>query len=328
MKYIRYGQQYIDDEDIQSVIDVLQSDFLTCGPLVEKFEKAICEYTGAKYAIAVSNATAALHLSCLALDLGSADSLWTSPNSFVASANCGLYCGANVDFIDIDDKTYNISIEKLSDKLARAKQSNNLPKVVVPVDFAGASCDMKEIHELSREYGFKIIEDSSHALGGKYLGKPVGNCEYADFTIFSFHPVKIITTGEGGMILTNNESLYEKAKLLRSHGITRETSKVKASGKWFYEMLELGFNYRLTDLQCALGLSQLKKVDHFIRRRHQIANKYDQSLYDLPITLPYRDQKVYSSLHLYPIQIRENKLKKNRKQVFDELHVKGIGVNV
>ncbi|MBS0286821.1 MAG: UDP-4-amino-4,6-dideoxy-N-acetyl-beta-L-altrosamine transaminase [Proteobacteria bacterium] len=328
MKNIRYGQQVIDEDDIQSVINVLQSDFLTCGPFVERFEKALCEYTGAKYAVAVCNATAALHLSCLALDLGPKDILWTSPNSFVASSNCGLYCGASVDFVDIDDKTYNLSTVLLAQKLEQAKKNNCIPKVVIPVHFAGASCDMQAIHSLSLQYGFKIIEDASHAVGATYNQLKVGNCQFSDMAVFSFHPVKIITTGEGGVILTNNKALYEKAKLLRSHGITRDTSTVQATGKWFYEMLELGYNYRITDLQCALGSSQLTKIEAYIKRRHEIALRYDQHLHDLPLTLPFRDAKNPSALHLYPILVENNKKNLNRKAVFEKLQEKGIGVNV
>ncbi|MBN9287355.1 MAG: UDP-4-amino-4,6-dideoxy-N-acetyl-beta-L-altrosamine transaminase [Gammaproteobacteria bacterium 39-13] len=329
MKTIRYGQQFIDENDIQAVIDVLNSDFLTCGPAVEKFEKAIAEYTQSKYAIAVCNATAGLHLACLALGLSTEDTLWTSPNTFVASANCALYCGSKVDFVDIDPRTYNLSVSALASKLKQAQKENRLPKVVVPVHFAGMSCDMAEINQLSKEYGFRVIEDASHAVGGKYLGKPVGNCEYADFAVFSLHPVKIITTGEGGVVLTNNTELYEKVKFLRSHGVLRNKHLSDTVGPWYYELIELGYNYRITDLQCALGWSQLTKIENFVKRRHELALRYDQHLQDLPLQRPiYRSADSYSALHLYPILVEENKHGKTRREVFDALVERGIGVNV
>lgn len=327
MKSIGSVQQFVDDEDIQAVVDVLKSDFLTCGPTVEKLERTLAEYTGAKYAVAVSNATVGLHLATRALQLTSDDILWTSPNTFVASANCGLYCGAKVDFVDIDLKTYNMSIAELEIKLKEAKEKNRLPKVVIPVHFAGESCEMAEIYQLSREYGFHIIEDASHAIGASYRNQKVGNCTYSDFTIFSLHPVKIVTAAEGGIVLTNNQVLYEKVKLLRSHGMVRNSNlESDENGSWFYQVNELGYNYRITELQSALVLSQLKKIDLFIKKRQKIAQHYDESLHDLPIVLPYRDSKNYSALHFYPIWLKESN--KSRKQIFQELQTKGIAVNV
>lgn len=323
----RYAQQYIDESDILAVTQALKSDFLTCGPLVESFEKSIAEYTGAKYAVAVSNATAGLHLACLALNLQPSDYLWTSPNTFVASANCALYCGAKVDFIDIELDTYNLSCTELEKKLLQASANNSLPKVVVAVHFAGHPCDMKKLHQLAKTYGFYLIEDASHAIGGQYDQQPIGNCQYSDFSIFSFHPVKIMTSGEGGVVLTNNKDLYEKVKLLRSHGVTRDRAALERpdEGPWYYEMNELGFNYRITELQCALGLSQLQKVDQFVKRRHELARYYDEHLQSLPLKTPFRHPDSYSALHLYPILIEQNK---TRKQVFLELQAKSIGVNV
>lgn len=320
-------QQYIDDEDIQAVVEVLKSNSLTCGPMVQRFENAIAEYTGAKYAVAVSNATVGLHLATNALGLTSEDILWTTPNTFVASANCGLYCGAKVDFVDIDLKTYNMCAVELAKKLKIAKEKNALPKVVIPVHFAGAPCDMAQIHKLSKEYGFYVIEDASHAVGAKYHTHRVGDCAFSDFTIFSLHPVKIITSAEGGVVLTNNKALYEKVKSLRTHAMIRgEEVESNENGSWYYQVKELGYNYRLTDIQCALGLSQLTKIDGFIRQRHTIAQRYDHALQDLPLILPYREPSDYSALHLYPIQITHPN--KSRKQVFEALRDKGIAVNV
>jgi UDP-4-amino-4,6-dideoxy-N-acetyl-beta-L-altrosamine transaminase len=325
---IPYGKQDINQADIDSVIDVLQSDFLTQGPQVPLFEKTVSEYCGVEYGVAVNSATSALHIACLALSLGSGDYLWTSPNTFVASANCGLYCGAKVDFVDIDPKTYNLSTKELEKKLIQAKQDNKLPKIVIPVHFAGQSCDMKKIHSLSKEYGFKIIEDASHAIGGKYLDQPIGGCQYSDITVFSFHPVKIITTAEGGLATTNDKELSERMRLFRSHGVTRDPRLMakESKGDWYYQQVELGFNYRMTELQAALGVSQMERLDEFVALRHKCQIRYDELLKDFPITKPYQDLNSYSALHLYPIQI--GKAKSTREQIFEALRASGIGVNI
>jgi len=327
---IPYGKQDINQADIDSVINVLKSDFLTQGPQVPLFEKRVSEYCGAEFGVAVNSATSALHVACLALGLGKGDWLWTSPNSFVASSNCGLYCGAKVDFVDIDPQTYNLSIDKLERKLILAKQENKLPKIVIPVHFAGQSCDMRKIYSLSQEYDFKIIEDASHAIGGKYLGKPIGGCEYSDITVFSFHPVKIITTAEGGLATTNNIKLLRNMQLFRSHGITRDVKLMtkEVNDEWFYQQLELGFNYRMTELQAALGVNQMNRLDEFVSIRHGLQEEYDNALKDLPIIAPYQDPDCYSALHLYPIQLEQNKTKSRRQEVFSELRDNGIGVNV
>jgi UDP-4-amino-4,6-dideoxy-N-acetyl-beta-L-altrosamine transaminase len=327
---IPYGKQDINQADISSVIDVLQSDFLTQGPQVPLFEKKLVDYCGVDYGVAVNSATSALHIACLSLGLGKGDWLWTSPNSFVASANCALYCGAKIDFVDIDIQTYNLSAIELEKKLIQAKQEDKLPKVVIPVHFAGQSCDMKKIHALSQEYGFKIIEDASHAIGGKYLEKPIGGCQYSDITVFSFHPVKIITTAEGGLATTNSKELAEKMRLFRSHGITRDKSLMTSDpdGAWCYQQVGLGFNYRMTELQAALGVSQMQRLDEFVAKRHILQERYDLILSDLSILKPYQDKDSYSALHLYPIQIDLNKVRKNREQIFDLLRQNGVGVNV
>jgi len=327
---IPYGKQNINQADIDSVVNVLQSEFLTQGPQVPLFEKTVSEYCGVKYGVAVNSATSALHIACLALGLGEGDYFWTSPNTFVASANCGLYCGAKVDFVDIDPRTYNLSTEELEKKLIQARQDNKLPKIVIPVHFAGQSCDMKKIHSLSQEYGFKIIEDASHAIGGKYLDKPIGGCQYSDITVFSFHPVKIITTAEGGLATTNDKELSERMQLFRSHGVTRDPELMtkEAEGSWYYQQVDLGFNYRMTELQAALGVSQTQRLNEFVARRHVLQKRYDSLLSDLPIIRPYQDKHSFSALHLYPIQIDLNKVSKNREQIFDELRETGVGVNV
>jgi len=327
---IPYGKQDINQTDIDSVVDVLQSDFLTQGPQVPLFEKTVSDYCGAEYGVAVNSATSALHIACLALELGKGDWLWTSPNSFVASANCGLYCGAKVDFVDIDPKTYNLSAKELERKLIQAKQDNKLPKIVIPVHFSGQSCDMKRIHSLSQEYGFKIIEDASHAIGGKYLDQPIGSCQYSDITVFSFHPVKIITTAEGGLATTNSKHFAEKMQLYRSHGITRDESSMttKSDGDWYYQQVDLGFNYRMTELQAALGVSQMQRLDEFVTQRHILQERYDSLLSSLSIIKPYQNQDSYSALHLYPIQIDLDSVDKSREKIFDELRQSGIGVNV
>ncbi len=327
---IPYGKQDIDQADIESVINVLQSDFLTQGPQVPLFEKTVAKYCGSEFGVAVNSATSALHIACLALGLGKGDYLWTSPNSFVASANCGLYCGAKADFVDIDPRTYNLSTEELEKKLIQAKRDNKLPKIVIPVHFAGQSCNMKKIHTLSQEYGFKIIEDASHAIGGKYRDQSIGSCQYSDVTVFSFHPVKIITTAEGGLATTNSKELAEKMQLYRSHGTTRNEKWMtkEADGPWYYQQVYLGFNYRMTELQAALGISQVQRLDKFVARRHVLQERYDSLLSGLSIIRPYQDKHSFSALHLYPIQIDLNKVSKNREQIFNELRENGIGVNV
>lgn len=328
--YIPYGRQDIDQADIQVVLEVLQSDWLTQGPAINRFEQAVADYCGVKYAVAVSNATAALHIACLAVDLGDRDWLWTTPNTFVASANCGLYCGAKVDFVDINPHTYNLSIDELERKLANASKQGSLPKVLIPVHFAGQSCEMDKIRALSQQYGFKVIEDASHAIGGKYQDKRIGCCEFSDLAVFSFHPVKIITTGEGGMVLTNRKDLYEKLIRLRSHGITRDSNLMQGEshGAWYYQQLELGFNYRMTDIQAALGASQMQRLEEFVSRRRFLAQRYNQLLQNLPITLPHQYPDSESSWHLYVIRLHLDKIHKTHRQVFEELRQAGIGVNL
>lgn len=327
---IPYGRQDINQEDIDTVVNVLKSDFLTQGPAVPEFEQAVTSYCEAKYSVAVNSATSALHIACLALGLGKGDVLWTTPITFVASANCGLYCGADVDFVDIDPDTYNMSASKLEVKLIQAKKDNNLPKIVIPVHFAGQSCDMKRIYELSQTYGFNIIEDASHAIGGMYLGKPVGNCKFSDITVFSFHPVKIITTAEGGLATTNSAKLASKMELFRSHGVTRnpELMTKESDGDWYYQQIELGFNYRMTDIQAALGISQMKRLNEFVTRRHVLAKRYNELLTDLPITIPWQHPDSYSGLHLYVIRLHLDKIELTHRDVFESLREQGIGVNL
>ncbi|WP_173912014.1 UDP-4-amino-4,6-dideoxy-N-acetyl-beta-L-altrosamine transaminase [Acinetobacter sp. Marseille-Q1618] len=328
--FIPYGKQNISQADIDAVVDVLQSDFLTQGPQVPTFEKSVAQLVGAKHALAVNSATSALHIACLALGLGKGDILWTSPITFVASSNCALYCNADVDFVDIDPQTYNISVTALKLKLEQAQKDNKLPKIVVPVHLCGQPCDMAEIYALSQEYGFKIIEDASHAIGGKYQESYVGAGQYSDITIFSFHPVKIITTAEGGMALTNNAELAQKMDLFRSHGVTRnqELMSKAPEGPWYYQQVDLGFNYRMTELQAALGVSQMHRLEQFVAKRHEIAKIYNQILKDLPVILPYQLPETYSGLHLYVIRLKLNEISKTRKEVFEQLREKGIGVNV
>lgn len=327
MNFIPYGRQDISEEDIETVVGVLKSEFLTQGPYVPKFEQAIADYVGVKYAVAVNSATSALHIACLALGLGKGDWLWTSPNTFVASANCALYCNANVSFVDIDPQTYNMSVNALKTKLIAAKSDGTLPKIVVPVAFAGQSCEMEEIHKLSKEYGFAVIEDASHAIGGNYQGAKIGNTRFADITILSFHPVKIITTAEGGMALSNSSSLTEKMQFFRSHGITRDTDKMTkaAEGGWYYQQVELGLNYRMTELQAALGVSQLKRIESFVARRHVLAKRYDIAFEGIPVTTPLQTESGYSALHLYPLTVNDPL---QRKPLFDYMRDRGIGVNV
>lgn len=327
---IPYGKQEIAQADIDAVADVLRSDFLTQGPVVPVFEKTVADYVGAQYAIAVNSATSALHIACLALGLKAGDWLWTSPISFVASANCGLYCGAQVDFVDVDPKTYNLSVDRLSEKLQEAERLGRLPKIVVPVHLCGQPCDMEAIYSLSCKYGFKIIEDASHAIGGKYQGAPIGDCRYSDITIFSFHPVKIITTAEGGIALTNNEVLAQKMALLRSHGITRDPANMThfADGPWYYQQIDLGYNYRMTEMQAALGVSQMSRLDEFVAKRHEIAKKYDDAFIGLPIVTPWQHPSGYSGRHLYVIRLDLAKIDSTHRQVFERLRECGVGVNL
>ena len=319
---INYGKQNISQEDIDAVVEVLKSDFLTQGPKLIEFEDELKKYCNVKFVKAVSNATSALHIAYLAIGVGKGDIVWTSPNTFVSTANAALYCGANVDFVDIHPETFNMSVQHLEDKLIKAKKDNKLPKLVVPVHFSGQSCEMKKIWSLSKEYGFKVIEDASHALGGKYLNQPVGSCEYSHMSIFSFHPVKMITTGEGGAITTNDQELDNKLSLLRTHGITKDASQFKneSHGAWYYEQQALGYNYRLTDIQAALGLSQLKRLDSFIERRKEIADFYQNNLKN--VSLPYQHPDVHSSWHLFVIKV------KDREEVFNRLLQRGIQTQV
>jgi len=327
---IPYGRQTISEADIQAVVEVLRSGFLTQGPTIPAFENAVANYCGTQYAFAVNSATSALHIACLALGVGKGDSVWTSPITFVASANCALYCGADVDFVDIDPRTYNLSTEKLAEKLSLAEQTGKLPKVVIPVHLCGQPCDMAGIYALSQRYGFKIIEDASHAIGGKYQNQAIGNCRYSDITVFSFHPVKIITTGEGGMALTNNAKLAERLDRLRSHGITRDPAQMTHApdGPWYYQQLELGFNYRMTDLQAALGLSQMQRLDEFVSKRHALSQRYDALLADLPIITPWQHPDSYSGLHLYVIRLQLDEINASHRAVFDALRAAGIGANI
>lgn len=347
---IYYGKQNISQEDIAAVEAVLKSDFLTQGPAIERFEKKVAEYCGAKYAVAVTNATSALHIACRAAGLGKGDMLWTSPNTFVASANCGLYCGADVDFVDINPATYNMSVTRLAEKLALAEQAEKeaaavdktaadgrqtkvrlqLPKAVVPVDFAGQSCEMEEIHRLSKQYGFTVIEDASHGIGATYKDTRIGCGKYADMTVFSFHPVKIVTTGEGGMVLTNDADLYEKLVLLRSHGITREPHLMQheSHGPWYYEQVDLGYNYRMTDIQAALGASQMDRLGEFLARRRALAARYNELLQGLPLILPYQHPDTNSSWHIYVVRLQLDKVKIDKKTLFAKMREKGIVLNL
>ncbi len=327
---IPYGRQDITQADIDAVVGVLQSDFLTQGPFVPRFEQCVAQHVGAQHALAVNSATSALHIACLALGLGPGDWLWTSPVTFVASANCGLYCGAQVDFVDIDPRTYNLCPQALAQKLEQAERDGKLPKVLVAVHLCGQPCDMQAIHALSQRYGFSVIEDASHAIGGKYRGEFIGNGRYSDITVFSFHPVKIITTAEGGMALTNDAGLAQSMALLRSHGITRDPAQMThaADGPWYYQQIGLGYNYRMTELQAALGVSQMQRLDQYVARRHQLAQRYDELLAGLPLTTPWQHPDSYSGLHLYVIRLQLDKISKTHRQVFDALREQGIGVNL
>jgi len=323
---IYYGRQDINQDDIEAVRAVLASDFLTQGPAIERFEKMVASYCGAKYAVAVCNATAALHIACRAAGLEPGGVLWTAPNTFVASANCGLYCGSDVDFVDIDAQTYNMSTQELEKKLASSAKK---PKVLVPVHFSGQPCDMEQIHRLAKDHDITIVEDASHAIGAEYKGERVGSCKYSDMTVFSFHPVKIITTGEGGMVLTNNPDLYEKLRLYRSHGITRDPNLMSCNdGPWYYEQIDLGYNYRVTDMQAALGTSQMKRLPEFLQRRRYLAKRYNELLADFPLTLPYQMEGTNSSWHLYVACFREDASLTKKERLFQEMKKHGITLNM
>lgn len=328
---IPYARQDINQADIDAVVAILSSDLLTQGPAVPAFEKTVADYCGAQHAVAVNSATSALHIACLALGVGKGDSVWTTPTTFVASANCALYCGATVDFVDIDPRTYNLSVDRLAEKLAFAKETGKLPKVVIPVHLCGQPCDMAGIHALSQQYGFKIIEDASHAIGGKYKGEPIGNSRYSDITVLSFHPVKIITTGEGGMAVTNDATLTKHMRLLRSHGISSNKADMQprsAQEIWNYQQIDLGFNYRMTDIQAALGLSQMQRLNEFVSQRHTIAKRYDQLLSTLPVLTPWQQADSYSGYHLYVIRLKLNEIKKTQRQIYDAFHAAEIFVNL
>ena len=331
MKVIPYGRQLIDEDDIAAVVATLRSDWLTQGPAIERFERKVAAHCGVKHAVAVANGTAALHIAAAALGLQPGDLLWTSPNTFVASANCARYCGADVDFVDIDPRTYNLSVARLEEKLTGVAQTGSrLPKVIVPVHFAGQSCEMEAIATLAKRHGIAVLEDAAHAIGARYRGRPVGSCEFSDLATFSFHPVKIVTTAEGGMVVTNRTDLYERLLLLRSHGITRDAKLMEGEshGPWYYQQVELGWNYRLTDLQSALGESQMNKLDAFVTRRAALARRYDELLADLPLTLPWQHPDSASAWHLYVIRLRLDRLQKSRRQVVEELRAAGIGVQI
>tara|TARA_Y100000590_G_scaffold213372_1_gene241788 strand:- start:53519 stop:54679 length:1161 start_codon:yes stop_codon:yes gene_type:complete len=327
---IRYSRQVIDNSDIKNVVRTLNSDWLTTGPNIEKFEKEICKKVNSNYGVAVNSATSALHIACKAVGLMNKDILWTSSNTFISSANCGLYCGAIVDLVDIDLKTQNISLVKLEEKLILAKKKNNLPKILIPVAFAGQSCDMKEIYKLSKKFNFKIIEDASHALGASYFKDPVGCCKYSDITVFSFHPVKMITTGEGGMAMTKNFQFYKKMRDFRSHGIDQAKREIKKRTirPWMFYQTSLGYNYRMTDIQASLGISQLRKLKNFVRKRNKIAKIYNKELKNLPLQLPYVSKNNISSFHLYVVQVKTNEKKITRDILYKKLLSKGIITNI
>ncbi|RIZ68434.1 MAG: UDP-4-amino-4,6-dideoxy-N-acetyl-beta-L-altrosamine transaminase [Methylococcales bacterium] len=328
---IPYGRQNINQADIDAVVEVLRSDFLTQGPVVQEFEKVVAVYCHANHAVAVNSATSALHIACLALGVSKGDLVWTSPITFVASANCALYCGAQVDFVDIDPHTYNLSVARLKEQLVQAEMAGRLPKVVIPVHLCGQPCDMEGIHALSQQYGFKIIEDASHAIGGRYKGEPIGNCRYSDITVFSFHPVKIITTGEGGMALTNDEQLAKHMRLLRSHGITNDALDMQPRPPeelWNYQQIDLGFNYRMTDIHAALGLSQMQRLDEFVVRRHVLAKRYNEALSSLPFVTPWQHPDSYSSYHFYVIRLKLDEINKTHRETYAALQAAGIMVNL
>jgi UDP-4-amino-4,6-dideoxy-N-acetyl-beta-L-altrosamine transaminase len=327
---IPYGRQDISEGDIQAVVDVLRSDWLTQGPAVPAFEKSVAYYCGARHAVAVNSGTSALHLACLALDVGPGDRVWTSAITFVASANCALYCGAQADFVDIDPRSYNMSVDALVAKLEQAQRTGKLPKVVIPVHLCGQSCDMAAIHALGRKYGFRIVEDASHAIGGRYRGEPVGNCRHSEITVFSFHPVKIITTAEGGMAMTNDARLAQRMQLLRTHGITRDADEMtrEPDGPWYYEQTVLGLNYRMTDVQAALGLSQMDRIDQFVAARNRIAVRYDLLLASLPVVAPVQRADCMSARHLYVVRLKLKEIRRSHREVFESMRRAGIGVNL
>ena len=330
MRTIPYGRQEILQQDIDAVEQVLRSDFLTQGDVVPRFERCVTQACGAAHAVAVNSATSALHLACAALGLGPGDWLWTTPITFVASANCGLYCGAQVDFVDIDPRSYNLSPDALARKLEQAARENRLPKVIVAVHLCGQPCDMRAIAELTRPYGIRLIEDASHAIGGRYLEAPVGNCAWSDITVFSFHPVKVVTTAEGGAAVTNDAALAARMALLRSHGITRDAAQMthEPDGPWYYQQIELGFNYRMTELQAALGVSQMARLESYVARRHALAARYDKLLASLPVTTPWQLPGTYSGLHLYVIRLQLASIGRSHRAVFESMRAQGIGVNL
>jgi UDP-4-keto-6-deoxy-N-acetylglucosamine 4-aminotransferase len=327
---IYYGRQDINETDIRAVEEVLRSDFLTQGPAIERFEGKVAEYCGARYAVAVTNATSALHIACLAAGIGKGDLVWTTPITFTASANCARYCGADVDFVDIDADTYNMSVDALEEKLQTAKKHGCLPNLVIPVHLAGQSCDMKRMKALSEVYGFRLLEDASHAIGADYADGKVGNCAFSDMVVFSFHPVKIITTGEGGMVLTNDKMLYEKLNLYRSHGITRDAAKMshESDGPWYYQQITLGYNYRMTDIQAALGASQMERIDAFVARRRSLVARYNIALQDFPVKTPYVMEGADPSWHLYIVRIDFANVTKTKQEIFAEMAEKGIALNL
>lgn len=327
---IPYGKQDISQADIDAVLEVLTSDFLTQGPKVPLFERTVAEYCGASHGIAVNSATSALHIACLALGLGKGDLLWTTPVTFVASSNCALYCGADVDFVDIDPQSYNLNVDALASKLEQAEAAGRLPKVLVAVHLTGQPCEMEAIWKLAQQYGVHVIEDASHAVGGRYQGEPIGNCRYSDITIFSFHPVKIVTTAEGGLALTNSADLARRMELFRSHGVTRDPELMtrEPDGPWYYQQVELGYNYRMTELQAALGVSQFARLDQFVAERHRIADVYNKALADLPLVLPAQHPDAYSGYHLYVIRLQLDKLTRSHREIFTALREAGVGVNL
>lgn len=332
---IPYGRQDITQDDIDAVADVLRSDFLTQGPSIPRFEDAVAARVGAKHAVASNSATSSLHGACLALGLGPSDLLWTVPNTFVASANCARYCGADVDFVDVDPRTWDMSVPALEAKLARARRDGRLPKVVVPVHFSGQPTDQEAIHALSREYGFRVLEDASHAIGASRNGEPAGSCRWSDITIFSFHPVKIVTSGEGGLALTNDADLAERMQMFRSHGITRDPKRFTqlpagsdTAPSWYYEQQLLGFNYRMTDIQAALGLSQLRRLETYVARRNELAARYDAALKELPLQLPTIRPGNRSAFHLYVVRLLADGTSKTHREVFDALRARGVGANL
>ena len=323
---IPYGKHLVDEDDIDAVVDVLRNRFLTQGTVVPQFEQALCEYTGANHCVAVNSATSGLHVACLAAGVTAGDSVWTVPNSFVASANCALYCGASIDFVDIDPLTRNMDVSALERKLHHAANQNCLPKALIVVHFSGLSCDMQSIRTLTQMYSIVLIEDAAHGLGGSYQQSKIGSCDYSDMTVLSFHPVKSITSAEGGAVLTNHLQFHEKLKLFAKHGVTKDPSQYQGEshGAWYYQQLELGYNYRLSDMQAALGLSQLKKLDVFILKRSELAKVYDNKLADLPLKLPFAEPQSQSAWHLYMVELTHH----DRKDVYQQLHDKGVGVNV